>query len=158
MLVEHTMLIGMFDMSEYRGHNVWIELYPNARAMMTRDMELIRRILLKIKERRTLELGPIEIDGPDSEIVTRHLEMLHKQGLIEGVIHYSVASALPDLILVKDMSWDGHDFIGVMENKGVWNIIKEKFSPSELAEMPFSIIKKVGLALWEHLAMKAVGL
>ena len=143
----------------HRGDmNILIELHQNARVLMTRDMELIRQILLKIKARQTLNLEPIEIDGYDRAIVMRHLEMLENEHLIEGIVKYSGQDGLPSLISVKDMSWDGHNFIAVLENKSVWNTMKEKFSPSELAGMPLSIVKEIGLALLKQAALKAAGL
>jgi hypothetical protein len=106
-----------------------IALDPHGRVMMTRDNELIRRILLDIfKAKKDVVPRPIKIDGVDRIVLGRHLEMLLNEGLIEGIISQS---GMEDFayVRVKDMSMKGHDFLAVLENDTVWNKIKQKFSP-----------------------------
>jgi len=70
---------------------------------MTRDNELIRQIMLAIKERKDATPRALEIDGFDRAIVARHLEMLLDVGLLEGEKLSSVNTPYPT-ILVKDLS------------------------------------------------------
>ena len=127
---------------------------------MTRDMELIRLILLEIKTRKTAKPASVRIAGADEAVVFRHLEMLHQEGLIqiEGTIHRSSSTGEIDRILVRDMTWAGHDLIGVMENEGVWNKIKQSFSAEQLVGMSLTTLKAIGVGLATELAKSTVGL
>jgi hypothetical protein len=111
---------------------------------MTRDNELIRQIILAIKARKDATPQALEVDGADKAIVARHLEMLLDLGLLEG----EKRNAAPyPTILVKDLTWSGHDLAAVMENETVWGQFKQRLSPSELVEIPLHVLKNVGIGL-----------
>jgi len=61
-----------------RAPAVIIALEAGGRALMKRDMELIRKILAQIKARDTLGYRSIEIPDTDPAIVARHVELLTK--------------------------------------------------------------------------------
>jgi hypothetical protein len=113
---------------------------------MTRDNELIRQIMLAIKERKDATPRALEIDGFDRAIVARHLEMLLDVGLLEGEKLGAVNTPYPT-ILVKDLSWSGHDLAAVMENETVWGQFQQKLSPSQLVQIPLPVLKNVGIGL-----------
>ena len=124
---------------------------------MTRDMELIRLILLEIQSRKDIAPKTIEISGYDDLVVARHLELLKQAGLIDGI--QSTPISVPySIIMVKDLTWTGHDFISALENETVWKKIKQTYSPSELATMPLAAIKTVGLGLLTEWAKSKIGL
>jgi hypothetical protein len=50
-------------------------------------------------------------------------------------------------ILVKDLTWSGHDLAAVMENETVWGQFKQRLSPSELVQIPLPVLKNVGIGL-----------
>jgi DNA-binding transcriptional ArsR family regulator len=124
---------------------------------MTRDMELIRRILLEIQARK--DLGPFQIKFDDVDVVTlsRHLEMLVDAGLVEGIVSKSLNRGFP-VVAVTDLSWAGHEFISPLENDSVWAKIKESFSPAQLAAMPLAAMQQVGVGLAVAWAKQKVGL
>lgn len=126
--------------------------------MMTRDMELIRQILLQIEARKDLSLKPVEIDGADPVILGRHVEMLYQAGFIEGPKPISALSTGMPYIIVRDLSWSGHDFISALKNEGVWNKIKQSYSPEQLASFPLEVIKTIGVGLLTAWAKQQVGL
>ena len=135
-----------------------IALDPNGRVLMTRDMQLIRLILLEIKSRTDTTPRPIQLDEPDDARLFRHVEMLHESKLIEivGNIHggrYDLASN----VMIKDMTWEGHEFISNMESKGVWNEVKSKFSASEIAGMSWELLKLVTIQTAKHVAKTRLG-
>jgi hypothetical protein len=134
-----------------------IALDPNGRAMMTRDMDLIRRILLEIQARK--DLGPFQIkfDNVDVVALSRHLEMLVDAGLVEGIVSKSLNRGFP-VVAVTDLSWAGHEFISALENDSVWAKIKESFSPAQLAAMPLAAMQQVGVGLAVAWAKQKVGL
>jgi hypothetical protein len=137
--------------------NVIIELDPTGWVAMTRDMELIRKIIRTIQARKDAspQMG-VEVKGYDPAIVMRHVEMLFNARFIDGA-QRGTAGGKP-LIVVRDLSWEGHDFAAAIENEGVWATIKQKLSPTELATMPLVIIKDVGVALLKTYAMRKLGL
>ena len=127
------------------------------RALMTRDMELIRKIILEIQHRNDVRPATMSIDGYDDIVVARHLELLMDANLIEGVKSAPISTPHA-IIMVKDMTWAGHDFAAAIENDGVWNKIKQAFPAKELATMPLSVLKSAGVALLEQYAKAKLGL
>jgi hypothetical protein len=136
--------------------DVTITLAPNARVLMTRDMELIRKILLEIQSRKDLEPREVKIEGYNDVILGRHIELLFTAGIIEGLESRQISNT--SRIVVTDMSWAGHDFIGAIENKSVWNKITQSFSATEVARMPLSVLADVAIELLKGWAKKQVGL
>ena len=128
---------------------VIIALDKTGRALMTRDMELIRKIFARIRSRDTLDLQPIDIPDADAAILAWHIELLHDAHLIEAQESNPLHSPHPYFI-VKDLTWDGHDFAAALENDTVWNTIMQKLSPKELAGLPLSVVKKLAIALLEQ--------
>src|SRR4051794_8971403 len=119
---------------------------------MQRDMNLVRQILLDIEAREDTAPRPVQIAGVDPAIVMRHVEMLNEAGFLEAKIlrsgrDFGIAQAV-----VSDLTWEGHDFLAALKDEGVWNKIKHSLSPAELAGMPLTALKALGVALLTHLA------
>ena len=91
---------------------------------MTRDMELIRAIMLNV-EKGDLYGG---VDGYDEDTVNYHKALLVEKGLIEGKPHYTSAgqkpSDIPDRVRIKKMTWEGHDFIDAIKSDTKWTKVK----------------------------------
>ena len=124
---------------------------------MTRDMELIRKIILAIQARQDVVLAPLEIPGVDPAILARHVEMLLDAGLIEGIKWGGYNAPLPT-IQIKDLSWAGHEFASALGNDNVWNKIKQQFSVAEIVKMPFGVLKDVGIGILTEMAKQQAGL
>ena len=124
---------------------------------MTRDMNLIRNIFVAIQSRKDARFENLEITGVDNDVLSRHLEMLLSAGLIEGTISGAYNDASPK-ILVKDLSWEGHDLASALANDGVWSKIKELYTPSQLATLPLKVISEVAKGLLTRWALSAAGL
>ena len=67
--------------------------------------------------------------------MARHLEMLLDVGLLEGEKLRAFNAAPYPTILVKDLTWSGHDLPAVMENETVWSQFQQRLSPSELVSV-----------------------
>jgi hypothetical protein len=104
---------------------------------MKRDMDLVRRIMLDVQSRNDLFPKLVRIDGIDNDLLARHVEMMFDEGLLTGTAIGNVLGIYRD-ILVTDLSWAGHDFIGAISKDGVWQKLKETFSPSEISTLPLS--------------------
>jgi Hypothetical protein (DUF2513) len=135
-----------------------IALDPNGRVMVQRDMELVRRILLQVEERKDLRPRLIEIEDVDPIVLGRHVEMLYKAGFLDGPRPITNISSGLKHILVRDLSWDGHEFTGALKTEGVWGKIKEQFSPEKLASLPLEAIKAVAIGFSVELAKQQAGL
>jgi hypothetical protein len=137
-----------------------IALEAGGRALMTRDMELIRKIFAQIRGRTSLDYEAIDLPDVDPVILARHIEILDNAGLVE-VIKSNGPGGLQSphpVFAVKDLTWAGHDYVAILENDTVWNKIKEKLSPKELATLPFSTLKTLGLGLLDQYLKSKFGL
>jgi Hypothetical protein (DUF2513) len=127
------------------------------RAAMTRDIELIRKIVVEIQSRKDAKYGGLEIPSYDGGTVAHHLELMMDAGLIEA--QKIDGNEMPyAFVVVKDLTWAGHDFASALANENVWGKIKKTFSPSELAAMPLSVLKELGVALVAQWAKDQLGL
>jgi hypothetical protein len=136
---------------------ITVALNPCGRVLMTRDMELVRRIIVAVQSRKDISPQSLEVSGYDETTVARHLEMLIKADYVEGIVSRPTSVPHP-LILVTDLSWAGHDLAAAIINEGVWQKIKQSYSAGELATMPLDIIKKVGVGLLAKWAESKAGL
>src|SRR5450759_1232855 len=84
------------------------------RPLLNRDMDLVRRILLHVEKKQTLQPEPVMFDDIDHEVLGRHVEMLHKENLLDGQLvglsHLSYVR-----VNVTDLTWDGHDFVAALK-------------------------------------------
>ncbi len=81
---------------------------------MTRDMELIRKIILEIQARKDAKFDGLTIPSYDGAVVARHLELMLDAGLIEGQKMDGNDMPFP-FVGVKDLTWAGHDLAGALE-------------------------------------------
>ncbi|MEN2424701.1 DUF2513 domain-containing protein [Chromobacterium vaccinii] len=107
---------------------------------MKRDLDLIRKILIKIEEAPTGACDyEIQIDGYDQPVVNEHLILLVEANLIKA--NAIVFMDGTKQVLVNDLTWAGHDFISVSQKDSVWKIAKEKvIAPG--ASFTFDLLKE----------------
>ncbi|CAL8972876.1 hypothetical protein RHODGE_RHODGE_01029 [Rhodoplanes serenus] len=122
-----------------------------------RDMEMVRKVMLAIEAKTDLTPREIKIDGEDDLVVGHHIELLFAAGMIDG-LESRVIGRPYAFILVRDLTWEGHDFVASLKNDTVWNQLKTKLSAAELASLPLSVIKSVATAAVEHWAKTRLGL
>src|SRR4051794_7731565 len=141
---------------------ILVDLYPNSRLLMHCDSDVIRKLLLAIDQRKESRLEELKIYGIEKEVLLRHIELMFEDGLVKGEICYSSRGGpdghLPDRVLIRDITPKGHELFRVMSNEGIWDSMKSKFTPSEFAMLPFSVIRDVGLGLLSAWAKSKVGL
>jgi hypothetical protein len=91
---------------------------------MVRDMELVRKILLKI-ESDELSGG---VEGYTDDAVNYHKALLVERGLIEGSSLYATGKHsslnIPTNVFVKQLTWEGHDFIDGIRADTKWSKVK----------------------------------
>ncbi|UJW87958.1 DUF2513 domain-containing protein [Devosia sp. SL43] len=124
---------------------------------MKRDMDVIRKIMLAVQARTDIDPRLLKVDGLDDFTVGYHVALLHDVGLIVGPSTQTYDTPYKQ-VLVKDLSWEGHDFVAAMANDTVWGKLKQSLSPSDLASLPLKIIKDVGTGILEQWVKTQIGL
>ena len=94
---------------------------------MTRDMDLIRQILLDLE---ALDQRPggvshligenFDIEGHDADAIEYHLDLIEEAGLIERIDTRPARG-----IAFRRLSWAGHDFLDATRDKTVWEKTKQ---------------------------------
>lgn len=82
---------------------------------------------------------------------------MDQAGLIEAVVGPRNDND-PPFVMVRDLTWAGHDLANVLANDNVWAQMKKKLSPADLATIPLSVIKDIGVALIGQLVKAQFGL
>ena len=114
---------------------------------MKRDLDLIRKILLKIEDSNVDEaLTNIQIEGHEHDETAYHISLLKSAGFIEGEILYGMGSVVPSAYMIFGMTWEGHDFLDACRNEGIWVKAKEKLKTVG-DEVPLEVLKKVLIEL-----------
>lgn len=116
---------------------------------MERNWELIREIMLKIKE-----LGPREslrssqLEGYDPEIVAEHMYLLEQAGLAE--INVSQGLNGPAQAIANRLTWEGHEFIDLMNSDTQWNRVKDGLKEKGV-EFTFDTLKAMACTVMQNL-------
>ncbi|MEB3269902.1 MAG: DUF2513 domain-containing protein [Leptolyngbya sp.] len=84
---------------------------------MKRDLELLKKILMKVEE---LPVGrclspPLGIEDYDEEIVFEHVRLLQEANFIEAIVVLN-----PRTYEVSRLLNDGHDFVANAKNPAIW--------------------------------------
>ncbi len=102
---------------------------------MKRDLDLQRKILLRIEEAKPFEtLWDLPIEGYDMQTVAYHCQMLYDAGLIKeynGITADNIDGVID--FYVRDLTSAGQDFIETVRDDTVWaktkKTIKDKGLP-----------------------------
>ncbi len=148
------------DMRNYEGWKQFgiigdISFLENS--AMQNDTDLMRKILAAIYDRTDLKSKPVTIEGYDAILVARHVERLYNDGFIDGAVHAAVANPYK-LILPRDLTSDGHELLGALENEEVWNQVKSAITLRQLGSMPLRTLAKIADDLLEKYLRAKVGL
>jgi hypothetical protein len=119
---------------------------------MKRDMELIRKMVLKMDDSPTGWAHDVNIEGYTPDEIGYHGYLLVDSGLAVGVDMTCSGSSGPEYVL-SHLTSAGHDFADACRNETVWNkakrIVSEKVGTVTLEVMKqllISIIKQsIGL-------------
>ena len=94
-------------------------------AEMKRDPELIRKILFEVEEcPADKHIDGFEFDGYDEYTVALHAELLIEAGFLDGEVTHFI-SGEPPSVIVRRLTWPGHDFIDAVRDETVWKKIRE---------------------------------
>jgi Hypothetical protein (DUF2513) len=121
---------------------------------MKRDMDLIRKILIKIEDLPTYD-KQVEIEVKDyaPENIQYHLKLLHDAKFIEVLNDGTSELWVKVNITPTSLSWEGHEFLDAIRNETVWNKTKEIVKEKGVG-LAFGIIKDLAI----QIARQMVGL
>jgi hypothetical protein len=118
---------------------------------MQRHMDLIQKILDQTEQRTERVPQPIEIDGYSELVVGQHVELLFDAGYLHG-IPYEFDDRDHKHVEIRDLTWDGHEFLAVLRSEHGWGKVKKTFDAAELAKMPIKIIESLSIAAFKEWA------
>ena len=109
---------------------------------MKRDMDFIRELLLKIEggQKEFEIIGQAYtggIDPPEIAKLTEHIRLLKQAGFIDVQ-----AESSGGYILLKGLSWKGHDFLDSVRDPKIW----EKTKSGAMAAGGFTVDLLIDLA------------
>lgn len=118
MLIEHAM---------YKWYNLYIKFKGGIH--MKRDMDLIRKLLIKIEEvyepgMVNINVKNVLIDGYDTNTIMEHLRLMDDAGLFQGIQakQYVTGSTI---VSIGNLTNKGYDTLEEFKNDTVWNQTKE---------------------------------
>ena len=114
---------------------------------MKRDMDLVRKILLAVEESDGFWNGPFEIDGFDPQLVNDHILLVQQAGLLSASWS-TKASGAKEVIVVQEITWEGHEFLDAARNEGIWREVKETLKEKGV-DGTFELVKKIASKLLE---------
>lgn len=115
---------------------------------MTRDMELIRELLLRLEDisspNAILHISPddeeVAIEGYNPDQIEYHLDLLKERGLIE------CPGTQPMIgITYRRLTWEGHDFLDAVRDPEIWR--KTKKGTEAMGSFTFDLVKELAIGL-----------
>lgn len=115
----------------------------------SRDMELVRQILLEI-EKRPPWSGWIDLKLPgySNEVISYHVMLLNEAGLITAVsLTTSTGSAFEDWRPIR-LTWQGYEFLEAVRDDKRWEKVKAEMSKG--GGFVYEIAKSIALDFFEE--------
>jgi hypothetical protein len=118
-------------------------------------MEIIRKILFAIQAKEGFEPKQIELDEGDSSVVARHIELLYRAGFLDGTMTGTVSRGCY-LVFVRDLSWEGHEFLSNISKAEVWEKLRNALGPDGLSTLSWDVLKEAAKAAASEWVKKRV--
>lgn len=113
---------------------------------MKRDLELIKKILLKVEEHdSTSVMQNLNIEDYDQEFVNYQIYLLHQAGLVNAKFVRVGANEIADAE-IHEMTWNGHEFLDAARNENIWNKFKTKVLEKG-GSIPFSVARELLISI-----------
>jgi len=126
---------------------------------VTRDMDLIRRLLLYLEGRQEpagVEAKDIAIGGYDWPVVQYHLNLLSQAGFLNGeVVRSKSTPARIIKVIPFDLTWKGHEFIATVRDEEIWG--QTKRAASQLGASSIDILSGLAKAYINSKAKAVLG-
>jgi Hypothetical protein (DUF2513) len=121
---------------------------------MKLNLDLVRAILLRIEEAPpNQDVGSLHLEGYDEDEVLAHIDLLAEQDLINAnIVQAGSGDKRIYAAYVKNLTWEGHQFLDNARNEEVWNrtkkIVKERGGSASF-EIFKSLLTQVAMNLFK---------
>lgn len=104
---------------------------------MKRDMDLVRKLLIKIEEvyepgQKGISVSKVMIDGYDAQTVVEHLMLMKEADLLQSIDAKTYATG-STIVSIGNLTNKGYDTLEDFRNDTIWNktkdVVKEKGLP-----------------------------
>ena len=113
---------------------------------MKRDMDLIRKILIKIEDTKEYPIREnIKIEGYDDDSINFNLILLGEAGIVE-VDSKELTDGTKIIVEVSRLTWEGYEFLDSSRNNKVWNKAKSLVM-KKTSGLTFTILKDVLISI-----------
>lgn len=124
--------------------------------VMKRDLDLIRRMLLKMESLDssygTIRLNAFKDICDDEAVLSLHVHLLLDAGLIEATDMVYTGNGVDDFLITR-MTFAGYDYLDSIRDESVWNEVKKKIA-SVGGSVSLDIAKELGVMLLkQHLGI-----
>lgn len=110
---------------------------------MKRDFDLIRLLLIEAEaQQEPFFTKRTEIAGFDTEQVAYHAMLLMDAGLIDG----EDASTNSANVLVRRLTFEGHDFLDAVRDPSIWRKTRDRLTKAG-GGFVLSVVKDVAVSL-----------
>jgi hypothetical protein len=110
---------------------------------MKRDMDIIRRILLAVRDSDTVTR---EVEGVSPLEFGLHAQLIVEAGLATGSIATGKHGMEVKAALLFRLTWAGHDFADSVQDDNVWHKAKKRLMGPSLS-WTFDILREVVAAI-----------
>ena len=118
-------------------------------------MDLIRKILLSLEERKENVAGSLSIEGYSQEEIAYQCSLLNDAGFVK-CYKGSYAGGHLYTFGVGSLTWDGTEFLDKIRNDTVWNKTKEVMNEKGLP-VALDVIKAVVTSIVQGMIKGALG-
>lgn len=104
---------------------------------MKRDMDLVRKLLMKIEEvyepgSRKISVSKVMVDGYDAQTVVEHLMLMKEADLLQSIDAKTYVTG-STVVSIGNLTNKGYDTLEAFKNDTIWNktkdVVKEKGLP-----------------------------
>lgn len=111
---------------------------------MTRDMDLVRQILLTMEAAPDgYAPNPFQIEGYEDDVVGHHVYLMEQAGLITAIETTANQDPSPNAIPLS-ISWKGHEFLAATRSSSVWQKVKAEIG-KQGGSLPFTLIERLAM-------------
>ena len=92
---------------------------------MKRDMDLIRKIMLKIEEEYvSTAIFNLKVDGYTKEEVAGHCKMMYEAGLLSDYKAQYAGNELYNFG-IANLTWEGYEYLDKIRDDSIWKKVKD---------------------------------
>ena len=113
---------------------------------MKRNWDTVRSMLLAVEELEpTQTLSLSDYDSDKKYEASYHAKLLYDAGSVNGIFSQTLGNG-PIHFTLRELTWEGHEFLDSIRNKNLWEKVKSTLSEKGGA-MTFELIKTAAASL-----------